>query len=264
MTEAIRQAEPISRAAPAPEQAARPAANRREPSVKPPLRTLPIRITKVQEESAHALDLRALAGSDDQSVFASRVREALASPLFLDLFDEPVSINRTLIRVCGDIASAALLTHFTQRLWNASGPLMLNGEPVHLANALDVQGRLWCITSVDELMEVTGLTAAELKRARRKLVALSLVIEGGVRRCPHALAFSLNSRALDRATTNSAVRRYLTSLDLDAEDIASYGLAVLKDVEGETSPRAPRNVLEPLDVIEAITPSGKRRSRRQP
>jgi hypothetical protein len=192
------------------------------------------------------------------------VREALTSPLFLDLFDEPVFINRTLIRVCGDIASAALLTHFTQRLWNASAPLMLNGEPVHLPNALDEQGRLWCITSLDELMEVTGLTAAELKRARRKLVVLSLVIEGGVRQCPHALAFSLNNRALDRATTNLAVCRYLTSLDLDAEHIAGYGLAVPESIEGDKRQRAPRNVLEPLDVIEATTPSGKRRSRRQP
>jgi hypothetical protein len=221
-----------------------------------PLRRLPIRITRVVEEATDALDVRALANSNDTSPFAEHVREALDSPYYLDLMDEPVPVNRSFVRVCGDLCSAALLTHITQRLWGDTARLKVNGQPVYLANAQDAQGRTWCITSVAELMEVNEMTLAELKRARRKLVALSFVLEGGVKRCPDALAFALNARALDRALSAAAVRRYLTATGGDDNAIVEAWVTHSMGLTGTEAAHLParvRNVLAPLDVFEATT-----------
>jgi hypothetical protein len=233
----------------------------------PTLRKLPIRITKYVKEPTDAVDMRVLARSSDASRFASHVREALQSPFFLDLFDDPVPVNKTLIAVCGDFTSAALLTHLTQRLWGTLAILMVNGEPVYLPNAIDEMGRKWCITSLAELAEMTCLTPAELKRARRNLVQQSLVMEGGVKRCPNALAFALNEQAIDRATTAAAVNKYLATLPMQEEtesaefsepaETAEAGKAANDTLKtaplSPIVPEVPRNVLAPLDEIDAVS-----------
>jgi hypothetical protein len=227
----------------------------------PTLRTLPIRITKYVEESKDAVDMRVLARSADDSRFASHVREALQSPFFLDLFDDPVPVNKTLIAICGDLTSAALLTHLTQRLWGTLATLVVNGEPVYLPNAIDDRGRKWCITSLAELAEITCLTPAELKHARRNLVQKSFVMEGGVKRCPNALAFALNEQAIDRATTTVAVNKYLSSLPIqdDGSPESTSDEATNPERFKLIAPEAHRNVLAPLDEFDAtpIKPASK-------
>ncbi len=226
------------------------------------LRTLPIRITKYVEPPKDAIDMRVLARSADDSRFAAHVREALQSPFFLDLFDDPVPVNKTLIAVCGDFTSAALLTHLTQRLWGTLATLMVNGEPVYLPNAVDDRGRKWCITSLAELAEMTCLSPSDLKRARRNLVQQSLIMEGGVKRCPNAIAFALNEQAIDRATTAAAVTKYLSTLPIQDEYSAESAEvdAAQMTKSSPIVPQAPRNVLAPLDELDAptIKPASKK------